>query len=239
MKKIKIPSDLTGLAYNSIKQHILEGRLDQDSRLTESLLSEQLGISRSPIREALNSLATEGLITIEPRRGAFLRRFSVKEVGDLYELRKLLEGHAVQTAEITPKFLVGLEKSIERSQALLNANKKREFIEEDMWFHGAIATAAGSQPLFAMLENIQNQIWLCRCKTYNLSSSSAPQNHRFIVEALRENDRRKAKIAMREHIEYVQQQLVAYLSSHATAPESESANGNRRRHLLSGPEAIV
>jgi len=239
MKKIKIPSDLTSLAYNSIKEHILEGHLDQDSRLTESLLSDQLGISRSPIREALNSLATEGLITIEPRRGAFLRRFSVKEVSDLYELRKLLEGFAVQTAEITPKFLTGLDKSIERSTALLNSNKKREFIEEDMWFHGAIATATGNQPLFVTLENVQNQIWLCRCKTYNLSSSSAPENHRSIVEALRENDRRKAKIAMREHIEYVQQRLVAFLSAHPAASESEPGNGNRRRHLVSGPEAIV
>ena len=239
MKKIKIPSDLTSLAYNSIKQHILEGRLDQDSRLTESLLSEQLGISRSPIREALNSLATEGLITIEPRRGAFLRRFSVKEVNDLYELRKLLEGFAVQTAEITPKFLASMEKSFDRSTVLLNANKKREFIEEDMWFHGAIATATGNHPLFITLENVQHQIWLCRCKTYSLSSSSAPRNHRSIVEALRENDRRKAKIAMREHIEYVQQQLVAFLSSHPAASETESSNGNRRRHLVPEPEAIV
>src|ERR1700735_300912 len=126
MRKLKIPSDLTALAYSSIKQYILEGQTDPDLRLTEAVLSEQLGISRSPVREALNSLATEGLITIEPRRGAFLRRFSVKEVSDLYDLRKLLEGFAVQTAEITPKFLAGLDKSIERSTVLLNSNKKRE-----------------------------------------------------------------------------------------------------------------
>lgn len=168
MKKIKIPSDLTTLAYNSIKQFILEGRVDQESRLTETMLSDQLGISRSPIREALNSLATEGLITIEPRRGASLRRFSVKETSDLYDLRELLEVYSVQTAEVTPKLLATLEKSIERSQALLDANKKLEFIEEDMRFHGAIAAATGNQPLASVVENIQHQIWLCRCKTYNL-----------------------------------------------------------------------
>ena len=62
MKKLKIPSNLTTLAYNSIKEYILEGRLDENSRLTEEFLSTQLGISKSPIREALNRLETEGLI---------------------------------------------------------------------------------------------------------------------------------------------------------------------------------
>lgn len=79
MKKIKIPTDLTTLAYDSIKRYILEGRLDQEGRLTEKMLSEQLGISRSPIREALNSLATEHLITIEPRRGASFADFLSKK----------------------------------------------------------------------------------------------------------------------------------------------------------------
>ena len=74
MKKLKIPSNLTKLAYDSIKEYILDGRLDENSRLTEEFLSTQLGISKSPIREALNRLETEGLIRIEPRKGAYLRR---------------------------------------------------------------------------------------------------------------------------------------------------------------------
>jgi len=233
MKKIKIPSDLTTLAYNSIKQYILEGRLDQETRLTETLLSDQLGISRSPIREALNSLATEGLITIEPRRGASLRRFSVKETSDLYELRKLLEVYAVQTAEITPKLLANLDKSIERSQGLLDTNKKLEYIEEDMRFHGAIATATGNQPLASVLENIQNQIWLCRCKTYSLSSSLAPQAHRSIVNALKQGDRKEAKKAMAGHIDYVRQQLIDFVNSQQVSPSPNSSRELRKRQLVS------
>ncbi len=213
MKKIKIPTDLTTLAYDSIKRYILEGRLDQEGRLTEKMLSEQLGISRSPIREALNSLATEHLITIEPRRGASLRRFSVQETSDLYDLRRVLEMYAVQSAEITPTFLAKFEKSIERSQNLLEANRKQEFIEEDMHFHGAIAEAGGNQPLVSVLENIQNQIWLCRCKTYNLSSSTAPKAHRAIMEALKRGDRKEAKKAMGDHIDYVRQHLIDFVSN--------------------------
>src|SRR5690348_2853928 len=124
MKKLKIPSNLTTLAYNSIKEYILEGRLDEDSRLTEEFLSTQLGISKSPIREALNRLETEGLIRIEPRKGAYLRRLSTAEVTDLYDLREALETHAVRTAKLTPALFTDLHQSLKRQRAFLKANNK-------------------------------------------------------------------------------------------------------------------
>lgn len=234
MKKLKIPSDLTTLAYNSIKQYILEGRLDKDSRLTEALLSSQLGISRSPVREALNSLATEGLITIEPRRGASLRRFTVKEMSDLYELREVLEVFAVQTAEVTPKLLNTLTKSVERVRELLDGKKQLEYMEEDTHFHGAIAEATGNQSLIAVLENIQNQLWLCRRETYNLSSKTAYEAHNAIVQALKEGDRRAAKAAMGNHISYVRRQLLDFVAAQQPGeqPDPENENGQSRRVAL-------
>ena len=78
IRKLAAPPNLTALAYGSIKRHILEGKFDEDTRLTEEFLSKRLGISKSPVREALNTLQTEGLIHIEPRRGARLRQFSIK-----------------------------------------------------------------------------------------------------------------------------------------------------------------
>ncbi len=70
MKKLQTPQNLTSLAYHSIKAHILREELDEETRLTEELLSKQLGISKSPVREALNTLHAEGLTRIEARRGA-------------------------------------------------------------------------------------------------------------------------------------------------------------------------
>src|SRR5574340_898893 len=99
MKKLHIPSNLTSLAYDSIKRYILDGKLDEDARLTEEFLSTSLGISKSPIREALNRLETEGFIRIEPRRGAYLQEYSTQDIKDLYDLRNALETHAVHTAE--------------------------------------------------------------------------------------------------------------------------------------------
>src|ERR1700742_5245044 len=117
--RIEAPQNLTRLAYESIKTYILAEDLDEDTRLTEEFLSGQLGISKSPVREALNSLRTEGLIHIESRRGAYLRRFSVKEVKDLYDLRETLEVYAVGIADVNPQLIAALRQSLDRTRRAL------------------------------------------------------------------------------------------------------------------------
>ncbi|HKE21453.1 MAG TPA: GntR family transcriptional regulator [Bryobacteraceae bacterium] len=219
MKKLKIPSNLTTLAYNSIKEYILEGRLDENSRLTEEFLSTQLGISKSPIREALNRLETEGLIRIEPRKGAYLRRLAAEEVTDLYDLREALETHVMRTAKLTPVVLTELQQSLKRQRAFLKANDRTHYIEEDVHFHAELARATGNSHLCAVLENIQNQIWLSRRNTYDLSSSTAPDYHQAIVDALEANQRDKAEAAMRDHIQNVKRRLVEFLESSQVAEQ--------------------
>jgi DNA-binding GntR family transcriptional regulator len=212
LKKLNIPHTLTTRAYGSIKEYILEGRLDENDRLTEESLANQLGISKSPIREALNRLESEGFIRIAPRRGAFLRQFSREELGQLYDLREALEVHATRTAHITPQLLRQLDESVARSRALLKVNDKAKYIEEDVRFHSLIADATQNQELGRVLTNVQNRIWLSRRKTYDLSSSGAPDFHQAIVDALRRGDREEAQSAMRRHIGNVRQRLIAYLA---------------------------
>jgi DNA-binding GntR family transcriptional regulator len=211
MQKLSTPQNLTALAYQSIKKHILAGDFDPDVRLTEEALSQQLGISKSPIREALNGLEHEGLICIEPRRGAYLRQFSAKEVEDLYNLREMLEVYAVSIAKITPDLIRDLKESVKRTASLLKADDKTGHIEEDARFHGLIARAAGNRELSRVLEKIQNQIWLYRCQTYDLSSSTAPRAHLAILKALEAGDRKKAEAAMRDHISHVRLRLVDFI----------------------------
>ena len=197
MRKLKIPDNLTVRAYLSIKEHILDGRLDEDSRLTEGSLSSRLGISKSPIREALNRLEAEGLVHIEPRKGAYLRRLSVSEMNELYELREALEVHVVRTVKVTPALLSELNQSVKRQRAFMKANDKARSIEEDVHFHAELARSTENSHLCTVLQNTQNQIWLCRRKTYDLSGSTAPEYHQSIVDALQENDRVRAQEAMR------------------------------------------
>ena len=211
IEKLATPRNLTTLAYESIKRYILEGDLDEESRLTEDFLSGQLGISKSPVREALNTLQSEGLIRIEPRRGAYLRRFSIKEVHDLYDLRETLEAHAVASAKVTPELISALETSIRRTQRWLKSGDKLRHIEEDTRFHSTIADASGNRELCRVLANIQQQIWLFRCKTYRLSSTTAPAAHRAILDALRASNKEGAETAMREHIRLVRNRLIDHL----------------------------
>ena len=233
MKKLKIPTDLTDLTYNTIKQHILDGHFAENEKLTEASLSEQLGISRSPIREALNSLEKEGLIHIEPRKGAYLKQFFRKEVIDLYNLREVLEAYAVRIADVTPKLISSLEASTERSRAFLQGNKKLEFMVEDVSFHNTLAAASGNRALCNTLENIQNQLRLCRLKTYDLSSSTAPSAHKAIVDALKQSDRRLAVKAIRDHIAYVRDHLLESVAEREEPAYVEDNGSNSTRRSAS------
>jgi DNA-binding GntR family transcriptional regulator len=133
---------------------------------------------------------------------------------DLYDLREVLEVHAVATTKVTPALIAELEASIDRTRNWLKARDKMRHIEEDTHFHGAIAEASGNSELCHTLTNIQNKIWLFRCKTYSLSSSTAPSAHGTILEALRSRDRNAAQDAMRRHIRLVRDRLVQHLDGH-------------------------
>jgi DNA-binding GntR family transcriptional regulator len=240
MRKLKIPTNLTALAYKSIKEYILEGRLDEDSRLTEEFLSGQLGISKSPIREALNRLEAEGLIRIEARRGAYLRSFSNKEVDDLYDVREALEIHAVRTGTFPPALIKELRVSVKRLRGYLKANDRTRYIDEDVSFHAAIAGATGNARLCDVLENIQNQIWLFRRKTYNLSSSAAPDAHDALIDALEKgvpdkDDRSEAEAVMSRHISTVRRKLLEHLEAEKPSKESNDKSTSRRLVLATNP----
>jgi DNA-binding GntR family transcriptional regulator len=211
-KLTKIPN-LTELTYRSIKESLLNGRFGELARLTEDSLAKQLGISKSPVREALNRLEAEGLIRIESRRGASVRRFSAKEVRDLYDLRAALEVHSIDAATITPKFLRDLGASIGRTKKFLKSGDKLAHIEEDMKFHGMITAASGNVELCRVLENVQQKTLLCRSKSYELSSSTSPVAHRRIYEALKKGDKREAQVAMQEHIVFVRDRLLGSFES--------------------------
>jgi DNA-binding GntR family transcriptional regulator len=211
LNKIAAPQNLTALAYSSIKTYILRADLDEETRLTEEFLSNQLGISKSPVREALNSLHTQGLIRIEARRGAYLRRFTAKEVKDLYDLREALEVYAVGAAIVTPQLLSELRESTKRTSKFFKANDRIGHIEEDTKFHGLIASATNNAELCHVLANIQNQIWLCRRKTYDLSASTSPSAHKAILEALEKGNLKEAQSAMRSHIGLVRQRLLNFM----------------------------
>ncbi len=212
MRPIKLPDNLTTLAYKHIKTYVLEGKLKEGDRLTEEFISTTLGISKSPVREALNRLEAEGLIHIEPRKGASVRSFTPDEIADLYDLREALEVHAVGSAKITKGVISELRESVRRHRAYRKGDDKIAYIEEDVRFHSIVALATGNKLLCRELENLQNLLRLLRLKTYDISSSVAVEVHTKLAERLSHGDRSAAQDLMREHLRETCQKLLHHLS---------------------------
>jgi len=222
---IKLPKvpNLTKLAYLSLKQHMLDGSLVEGSRLTEETLARQLGISKSPVREALNRLEAEGLIIIHARRGAFVRKFTLNETRDLFDLRILLEVYAVEKAVITAELLREMADSIERTKEHLLNGDKLAHVEEDLRFHSMIAASTGNSEFLHVFDGVQHKSILSRSKTYHLSPTSAPVNHQKIYEALKKGDREAARRAMRDHIQFLGDSLLEFIRDRGegTMPQGE------------------
>ena len=209
IEKLDAVVSLTDQAHRSIKRFILAGSLDAEERVTESFFADRLGISKSPVREALNALQNEGLLRIEPRKGIYVHRFNAKEITDLYELREALEVFATQVVEITDELIEALRCSLDRTQKFLDVDDKAAYIEEDIAFHQMIVNSTGNGELGRVHTNIQDKLWLCRCQTYQLTSPDTPSAHKLITDALASDDRIAAREATQEHIRFVRNALLA------------------------------
>lgn len=208
IERLETIETLTEQAHRSIKRYILGGDIPTDERLTEGFFAERLGISKSPVREALNALQNEGLLRIEPRKGIYLRRFSAKEIFDLYGLREALEVYATQIVLITPEFIKALQDSLQRTEQFLSENDKSSYIEEDIAFHRLIVVSTENEQLSQTHSNIQEKLWLCRCQTYQLTSPDTPSAHLAITKAFKDKDRKQAIQETRKHIRFVRDALV-------------------------------
>ena len=222
MLKLTKNPNLTEQAYQSVKRQLLNGSFPEGSKLTEEYLSSALGISKSPVREALMRLESEGLISIESRRGAYVRKFSAQEVHDLYEVRALLEVHAVQNARITRELLEQMAASIERTRTNLEAGDKLRHIEEDIHFHGLIAASTGNAEFGRILDNVQQKSLLCRMATFYLSATTAPASHQKIYAAMRDGDIGLAQREMHHHILFVRDTLLRSMEPDAELARDEA-----------------
>ena len=143
-------------ATELIREAIIDGRLEPGRRLKEEELARELGISRTPIREALLMLQAEGLVDAIPNRGAMVRVHNAEDLEDLYQLRALLEGYAARRAgtRITDEQLDELRASCDRFDALDSETELRELVRENMVFHSTILDIAGSARLAGMVRRV-------------------------------------------------------------------------------------
>ncbi|MEZ2346917.1 FCD domain-containing protein [Terriglobus sp. RCC_193] len=122
-------------------------------------------------------------------------------------MREILEVYAATHAELTEEFIVGLRASVERTKEILLRDDKAAHIEEDIGFHAQIVQSAGNAELTRVHANIQDKLWLCRCQTYQITSTDTPKAHSEIAEHFAAGDRAGAVEAVRGHIRFVSQAL--------------------------------
>ena len=204
-------------ATEVIRSAIVDGRLHPGQRLKEEELARELGISRTPVREALLMLQAEGLVDASPNRGAKVRVHTAEGLDDLYQLRALLEGHAARRAatRLPDEAIDALEASCGRFDRLVTKDEPdlRELVKENVVFHETIVDGAGSTRLAAMVRNVIELPLVYR--SYHWYSREqqriSAHYHAQIARALRARDAERAEIIMKEHVFEARDHLVAHV----------------------------
>jgi DNA-binding GntR family transcriptional regulator len=201
-------------ATELIREAIVDGRLIPGERLKEEELARELGISRTPVREALLVLQAEGLVDAAPNRGAAVRAHDARDLDDLYQLRALLEGYAARRAggRITPEQIERLRASCDRFESL-RGDDVRELVKENLFFHNTILEAAGSARTASMVRKVielplvyKSYIW------YSPDQKRISAHyHRQITKALEVGDAERAELVMKEHVYEGRDILVAHV----------------------------
>lgn len=221
--KLNLSRNASREAASLLREAIVEGRLKPGERLKEQQLAAEFGISRTPIREALLFLEAEGAVELIPNRGAIVRRYTIEEIEDAYELRALLEGFACRRAaeRVDAQTLKKLERSNKQFAKLRPGKDLVELARENHFFHNAILETAASERLSAMVRGVielplvyKSFFW------YSADQKRVSEHyHNQITRALTKRDAERAELLMKEHVFEARDFLVTRLRDEASRTE--------------------
>ena len=202
---------LSQRAHTFLRDEILSNRLPPGTELQEVALSQQLGVSRGPIREALGRLAAEGLVTVRPRRGAVVHSLSSGEFLEAYQVREALEVLAVRLAvpRLGPEGLAELQTVTDTMAAQAASGHVTEFFEANSLFHETFVQLSGNEKLQEVYRRLIGQMrrYWRRSLVLRGDLRRSVSEHRAILRAAREGDAEKAAVLMAEHIRVPQARL--------------------------------
>ena len=206
---------LRDVVFKTLRQAILKGELEPGERLMEIQLAERLGVSRTPIREAIRKLELEGLVLMIPRKGAEVAKISESNLRDVLEVRRSLEELAIDLAcqRITAEELESLNKAEVDFKAAIGNGDAMQIAQTDEQFHEIIYNSTKNQKLVQILNNLREQMYRYRMEYLKdrQSHSLLVKEHEEIVQGLTERDADRALRVTNSHIErqrdYIIQQL--------------------------------
>lgn len=194
--------------YEEVVRLIVSGDLPSGAPIDEKAMIERLNVSRTPFREAIGTLAKEGLVEIKPYKGFYVRSFSLKEIEDLYDLRGTLEAFAIRLTvrNLVDEDLKVFERLLDEGLAALRRRDMETYAERDREFHETIARLSGNAALIETLARLDLQIQICRVIANEDKdfAERAARERDDILSALRNRDEDRAAQLMANHIADVQ-----------------------------------
>lgn len=214
---------LTEKVYATLRDMIMSSDLPPGTRLKDAEVARQLGVSNTPVREALRRLTADSLVWVSPRRGTFVRRHTVEDFRKLSEIRAALEVLATRlTAErASDQVLAEIARAAELHLKTVESGTRQKYLTLDRRFHALIAEGSGNEILVSMLDSIADRIqfarYLDRSKEQDLISG---REHEGIAAVLVNRDGERAAQLMLKHIEENRDRTIALLESSAEADRS-------------------
>ncbi|MGE4282140.1 MAG: GntR family transcriptional regulator [Clostridia bacterium] len=204
---------LRAKVFKALEEDILNGKLEPGDSLIETKLSEELGVSRTPIREAIRQLELEGLVKTIPNKGAVVLGISTKDIEDIYTIRMLIEGLAARWAaeKIFAEEVEQLKESVELSEFFTNKSDMQHLQSLDSKFHELIYEACKSNPLKHTLSLFHHYIKRARGTSFEAPgrARNSLEEHKAILQAIVDRDGERAERLMCEHIKNASANLIA------------------------------
>ena len=202
---IEQPESLAKKAHEAIRNSLLSGEWKIGEIYNEKAIAADLGISRTPVREALLELASQGLIVFLPRKGLMVNRFTRRDVDEIFELRKAIELAAVEkiTRTSPPFDLFDIEESLLKQRKAANEKDFPAYMEADRLFHTRFSELTNNRRLIAILENLRDMIHMMGYKALSLEGRALEviEEHQAIFEAVKKGNVEEARRAMENHLE--------------------------------------
>lgn len=196
---------LRDVVFNTLRQAILTGELKPGERLMEIHLANRLGVSRTPIREAIRKLELEGLVTMIPRRGAEVAQITEKSLKDVLEVRRALDALSVELAcdRIEEEELAALSRACSAFAEATKTKDPKKIAQADVALHDIIIKATDNSRLIQLVNNLSEQMYRYRFEYIKDESTHAQliEEHRIIFESIRRNDKETAAKTARLHID--------------------------------------
>ncbi|GAB3785305.1 GntR family transcriptional regulator [Nocardioides ungokensis] len=210
---------IQGRVISEMRRRIIAGEIEPGVNLSELALAEEFGVSRTPVREALKQLQTEGLIEIRPRVGTFVTSPSRREITELFEMKELLEGAAARLLAQRGRVpeIDQLEENLRQADRAVARDDRDRVAELVQEFHDLLIIGADNSKLEAHYRTLMNQLAYSRLVATSLSQPGRPvqsdREHHHVLELIIAKDGDSAERVMREHVRASRRALLTGLQS--------------------------